>query len=137
MHTKRITLALAVSLALCAHAFAFETLTPKDVQQGISAGDTVLIDIRRPDEWAATGIAASAIPLDMRESSFSTQIKAIAAANPTKKIALICHSDVRSKWLASKLEGIGIKNIVDVAGGMAGNSENPGWLALSLPVRKP
>ncbi len=132
-----LAVVLFLFIPLSIPTLAFEKSTPAEVSQAVASGHMVLIDIRRPDEWAATGIAASARPIDMRDKAFLSQIQAIATANPNLKIALICHSGVRSNWLAAKLEDLGINGVVDVAGGMAGNSENPGWIAQGLPLRQP
>jgi rhodanese-related sulfurtransferase len=117
-------------------ALAVEKSTPANANQEVAAGRMILIDIRRPDEWAATGVAQSARPMDMRDQSFISRVQAIAKANPDKKIALICRTGVRSKRMSSTLEGLGLDNIVDVVGGMKGNSSNSGWIAQGLPLRQ-
>ncbi len=37
-------------------------------------GAITLVDIRRPDEWAATGVGEGAKPLDMRRKDFVAEL---------------------------------------------------------------
>lgn len=96
-------------------------------------GRLTLIDIRRPDEWAATGIGQGAIPLDMRDPAFTTKLRALVP-DPNTRIALICARGVRSRHLAAQLTEAGFTNIIDVPEGMLGSGAGPGWLATGLPV---
>ena len=98
-------------------------------------GRITLIDIRRPDEWAATGIAQGAIPLDMRDPEFAQKLLALVP-DPNARIALICARGVRSRHLAGQLTEAGFTNIIDVPEGMLGSGAGPGWLAAGLPVTK-
>ncbi|WP_298860508.1 rhodanese-like domain-containing protein [uncultured Sulfitobacter sp.] len=98
-------------------------------------GRITLIDIRRPDEWAATGIAQGAIPLDMRDPEFAQKLLALVP-DPNDRIALICARGVRSRYLAGQLTEAGFTNIIDVPEGMLGSGAGPGWLAAGLPVTK-
>jgi rhodanese-related sulfurtransferase len=97
------------------------------------AGTVTLIDIRRPDEWATTGIGEGAIPLDMRDPAFPQKLRALVAS-PDAPIALICARGVRSRHLAERLAQAGFTNIIDVPEGMLGSGAGPGWLAAGLPV---
>lgn len=95
-----------------------------------------LIDIRRPDEWTRTGIGVGAIPIDMRNDDFITQL----LANVSEKdapIALICARGVRSRGLGRRLAQAGFTNIIDVPEGMLGSGAGPGWLGAGLPVTRP
>ena len=98
-------------------------------------GRITLIDIRRPDEWAATGIAQGAIPLDMRDPEFAQKLLALVPA-PNARIALICARGVRSRHMAGQLTEAGFTNIIDLPEGMLGSGAGPGWLAAGLPVTK-
>ena len=48
------------------------TLTAETAFDLASQGALYLIDIRRPEEWEATGIASPAIPVDMRRDDFES-----------------------------------------------------------------
>ncbi|MGV6848877.1 MAG: rhodanese-like domain-containing protein [Marinibacterium sp.] len=111
------------------------TLTVAEANRLASAGEITLIDIRRPDEWARTGIAAPAHPIDMRRKDFADALRAVAAQNPAAPVALICARGVRSGRLTKKLRAAGFSNIIDVPEGMVGSASGPGWVASSLPLK--
>ncbi len=109
------------------------TLTPHEALAAIAAGDIILIDIRRPDEWRATGIADGAVPIDMRREDFVEAVRA-ARPDPSVAIALICARGVRSRRTFNALQDAGIPNIIDVPEGMLGSRAGPGWIASDLPM---
>ena len=111
-------------------AWAVEKMAPAEANEALAAGKIVLVDIRTPAEWAETGVAKGAVPLDMTSASFQTDFATLFAANPGKKIALICRSGNRSGQLSAIMESSGLTNIIDVTGG---TNE---WLAAGLPVDK-
>lgn len=103
---------------------------------GVPNGDFTLIDIRRPDEWARTGVGVGAIPIDMRDNDFVTQLLANVSGKDAP-IALICARGVRSRGLGRRLAQAGFTNIIDVPEGMLGSGAGPGWLGAGLPVTRP
>jgi rhodanese-related sulfurtransferase len=111
-------------------AFAVEKLTPRAAYALVAGGDMVLVDIRRPDEWAATGVAKGALRINMLDGDFKWRIEALRAANPSRKIALICQAGVRSARMSQLLENKGLSGLVDVTGGTAQ------WIELGLPVSR-
>lgn len=109
-------------------------LSPVDAHRLASAGEIVLVDIRRPEEWTATGIGTSAVPLDMRRPDFIPELRRIAGGTD-RAIALICARGVRSNRMSAALTKAGFSRIIDVPEGMLGSRAGPGWLARGLPVR--
>ncbi len=109
-------------------------LTPPEASALADAGKILLIDIRRPDEWAETGVPAGAHPLDMRRPDFTQALLALAGGNPGRPIALICARGVRSNRMSGHLAEAGFTRIGDVGEGMLGSPDGPGWLARGLPV---
>ena len=99
-----------------------------------SAGEIVLIDIRRPDEWAATGSPASGHRLDMRRDDFTEALLELTGGAQDARVALICARGVRSSRLTNRLTEAGFTNIIDVPEGMLGSSAGPGWLKRGLPL---
>lgn len=129
--------ALPVALLLFTlPAQAVELMQPAAVNTAIEAGKIALVDIRTPAEWAETGVAAPATPIDMTSPQFIEGLKKVIAENPGKQIALICRTGNRSSKMADALEKAGLQNVIDVAGGMAGKGGNRGWVAEGLPVKK-
>lgn len=109
------------------------SLTTTQAYAALREGQIILIDIRRPEEWRATGIAQGAIPIDMRREDFIEAVR-IAATDPSVPIALICAGGVRSRRIFDTLEDAGVTNIIDVPEGMSGSRAGPGWIAAGLPV---
>ena len=109
-------------------------LSPPQAHEAALSGDILLIDIRRPDEWARTGIGQGAIPIDMRRADFETALLGHAEDDATRPVALICARGVRSKRMTNRLKAAGFTQIIDVPEGMLGSGAGPGWLKRGLPV---
>ena len=116
---------------------AAESISAPEALSKVEAGELVLIDIRRPSEWAESGMASVATPLSMHEKGFLEGLEAIKQQNPGKQIALICATGGRSAFLQKELEKRGLGSTIDVSEGMFGNGQAPGWLKRGLPTRKP
>ncbi len=102
------------------------------------AGDIVLVDIRRPSEWQASGVPASGYAITMHQDgrTFLNQLLAAAGGDPSKPLALICATGSRTAWLQPRLLKAGFTNILNVSEGMMGGRNGSGWLKKGLPVRK-
>lgn len=145
MPTRRHLLAFAVlggAAAAGYGAFAYRlpegpVLSAPEALQAATDGRLILVDIRRPDEWAATGSPAPAHRLDMRDPAFTDRLRQLAQGDSTRPIALICAAGVRSARLAARLRDAGFTNVSDVAEGMRGSAAGPGWLARGLPLVRP
>lgn len=124
----------AIGYARLTPAFAGPTLDAATAFRMAAAGEVLLVDIRRPDEWQATGTGLGAHPLDMRSPDFLTALTALAGGDRSRPIAVICARGVRSARLARQLAEAGFTAINDVPEGMLGSSAGPGWLARGLPV---
>ncbi|KIN70920.1 Rhodanese-like protein [Sulfitobacter noctilucae] len=110
-------------------------LTAPQAQAAAAAGAIVLVDIRRPDEWARTGIPATAVPIDMRSADFLDHLLVATGGKRDVPIALICARGVRSAALASRLSDAGFTQVLDVPEGVLGSGAGPGWLKRGLPLR--
>ena len=112
------------------------TLTAPEAHAAAVAGDIILIDIRRPDEWAVTGSGEGAHRLDMRRDDFEVALAALTGGNTDAPVALICARGVRSARVANRLAEAGFTRIIDVPEGMLGSAAGPGWIRRGLPVVK-
>lgn len=110
------------------------TLTPPEAFEAAAAGDIILIDIRRPDEWAKTGSPQGGHRVDLRDDDFADRLAALADGNKDAPIALICARGVRSARTSNILVEAGFTNIIDVPEGMLGSNAGPGWLNRGLPL---
>ncbi len=117
-----------------APGYSGDALGAVEAHQMAMAGHVLLIDIRRPDEWRATGLPQGARPIDMRRDDFLAALHAAAGGDLSRPIALICARGVRSARLANRLGAAGFTNVIDVPEGMLGSDAGPGWLAAKLPV---
>ena len=127
-----IALVLIVSTAV-----VFAQTQKMDAPTAYSAarnGDLILLDIRSPAEWAETGIAEGAWPVTMHDAGFSTNLQQILAAYPDRPVALICATGGRSNYVAGVLADNNIPGVIDIAEGMFGNGDAPGWIARDLPI---
>jgi rhodanese-related sulfurtransferase len=115
---------------------ASKKLYVEDAHELAVSGRITLLDIRRPDEWAATGVGEGAVPLDMRRKDFLEQLDDLLQGDRSKPVAVICARGVRSKWLSNQLNQAGFTQIIDVPEGMLGSRSGPGWLRTGLPVVK-
>ena len=138
-YSQRATLLVALWLALSAPAFAAEPgqLDAIQAHTRAEAGKLVLVDVRTEEEWRATGIGTSAIPISMLDRTFLQKLDAAVAGDKTKPVALICAGGVRSALVARALANYGFSRVYDVSEGMEGSRAGPGWLARKLPLKQP
>ncbi len=111
-----------------------EQISVGEAHQMASAGEIVLIDIRRPDEWSGTGSPASGHRLDMRREDFTEALLELTGGAQDARVALICARGVRSSRLTNRLTEAGFTNIIDVPEGMLGSGAGPGWIREGLPL---
>jgi len=110
-------------------------ITPDVARKAALAGELVLIDIRRPEEWAETGVPDVALLADMTSRDFLAKINAIRLENPDIPLAFSCRSGNRSNYLTGELAKLGMSGLIDVVGGMQGSRVDKGWAKRGLPVR--
>ena len=143
--TRRLLIAGGVLAAAGAGVFAARwfnvgasvsgsALSVEDAHRQAGAGEIFLIDIRRPDEWARTGVGEGAVPLDMRREDFAQALLQVTGGRRDVPVALICARGVRSRYLSEALIEAGFTNVIDVPEGMLGSGAGPGWLRAGLPV---
>jgi rhodanese-related sulfurtransferase len=111
-------------------------LPPPEAHRLALAGAITLVDIRRPDEWAATGRREGALRLDLRRPDFTEALAERVGGVRDAPIALICARGVRSARLANRLAEAGFTHVLDVPEGMLGSAAGPGWLARGLPLNR-
>ena len=137
--TGRIAALVVLWMVLAVPSFAAEPgqLDPIQAHTRAEAGKLVLIDVRTPEEWRATGIGTSAVPISMLDRTFLQKLDKAVDGDKTKPVALICAAGVRSAMIARALANYGFSRVYDVSEGMEGSRAGPGWLARKLPVRQP
>lgn len=116
--------------------FAGEEMDPQVAFDAARTGDVLLIDIRRPDEWTATGIPEGAEPIDLRRADFADAVLKLAGGDRTRRVALICAAGVRSDRTGAALSEAGFTRVIDLPEGILGSPAGPGWQARGLPVTR-
>jgi rhodanese-related sulfurtransferase len=112
------------------------SVSVREAHQRLASGRSILVDIRTPEEWAATGVATGAVRLDMTAPDFLPRLDALRRSNPDKDLDLICHSAGRTADVQQALAKQGWTRLVNVRGGMAGRWFEMGWIGAGLPVEK-
>ena len=112
-------------------------ISAADAHAKALTGQLVLVDIRRPEEWAETGLPSTAHAVTMHQDrpAFLAALKAAMGGNTTRPLAIICHSGTRTSSIYDDLRQAGFPNLINVAEGMGGGAFGPGWLKAGLPVR--
>lgn len=79
--------------------------------------DTLLVDIRRPEEWRETGVVEGALLVTYTDpQGFLAAVRPHLA--PGQRLALICRSGNRTSRAAREIAPLIDAPVVDIAGGM-------------------
>lgn len=90
--------------------------SPSGAALAADAG-TLLVDIRRPEEWRETGVVEGALLVTYSDpQSFLAAVRPHLA--PGQRLALICRSGNRTSRAARELAPLVDHPVVDIAGGM-------------------
>lgn len=102
------------------------------------AGEIVLVDVRRPSEWRASGVPQSGYAITMHQNGeqFIAGLLKATKGRKDKALALICATGGRTTWLQAHLGKAGFTNLYNVTEGMMGSRHGAGWLKKGLPVRR-
>jgi len=142
MLVQRLTVAAAAALILfsisaCSNESG-PTLTAPEAFSRAQAGQLTLIDIRRPDEWRQTGVAAGALRINMVHPQgvpgFVRQVGAELDGRRDTPIGLICRTGNRTTHMQKALQEAGFTHVYHIPEGMVGSSAGPGWIGRGLPV---
>lgn len=121
-------LGLLLAGTAAAAAADIPRISPADAAQRVAAGQAVLVDVREPAEWAATGVAAPAELLPMSDFNGDQKLwKPFLEKNAGKELILYCRSGHRAGLVGARLAAEG-KSVAN-AGGFKE------WSAAGLPVR--
>ena len=93
---------------------AFQNLTPAQFAEGLRQPGAVLIDVRRPDEFAA-GHLPGAVNLEVTAPDFGQHV---AALDKTKPTYVYCRSGARSANAAGQLTTAGFAHVSNLLGGV-------------------
>lgn len=102
-------------------------LKPDQAANYIESRRPVIIDIRRPEEYAAGHLEAANLQLDYYAPDFKDQL---ARLDKNGSYLLYCRSGHRSGLALALMKDLGFTGIHDIAGGINA------WIAAGLPVVK-
>jgi rhodanese-related sulfurtransferase len=129
MKIRSFLAALFTAPALIAATAEVAKLTSAEAAERVAAGQAVLVDVREPEEWAETGVAAPATLLPMSDFNGDQKLwKPFLEKNAGKQLILYCRSGNRSGQVAAKLAAAGQP--------VANAGAFKDWAAAGLPTRR-
>ena len=103
--------------------------TPAEIHDRMSVAETLLIDVREPDEYRQGHIPGSVnIPRGMLEFRISNEPM---LQNLTRPVIVYCKTSGRAALSVVAMQTMGFKNVISLAGGF------DAWLADKRTVAKP
>ncbi|TGE22620.1 rhodanese-like domain-containing protein [Hymenobacter metallicola] len=93
---------------------AYQDLKPADFSAAVRQPGAVLLDVRRPDEFAG-GHLPGAVNLDVTAPDFARRV---AVLDKTKPTYVYCRSGARSATAAAQLTGAGFTTVANLLGGV-------------------
>ena len=93
---------------------AFQNLTPAQFAEDLHQPGAVLVDVRRPDEFAA-GHLPGAINIEVTAPDFGQRVLALDTTKPTY---VYCRSGARSATAAGQLTTAGFTQVSNLLGGV-------------------
>lgn len=103
-----------------------EEISPQDAAAALKRGDTLLIDVRDPDEWQEGHIPGAK---NFSRGTIELEIEK-AAPDLSKPIITHCGGGGRSALAAESLRRMGYRNVKSMAGGFKA------WRAADLPATR-
>ncbi len=96
----------------------YRVIDVMEADAGLRAGELVVIDVRRPEEWLQTGRPSGAHGVVLQDPAFFEKIAALTKGNMETPLALFCRSGNRSGQAAAALARAGYSNIANIKGGV-------------------
>lgn len=107
-----------------------EQINVVDAHERELAGRTILIDVRKPDEWNETGRPQGCFGITLQDANFLEQVQKLTEGDETRSIAFTCKTGGRSSEAADRAKAAGHINIANVKGGFQA------WSEAGLPTEK-
>ncbi|WP_054949611.1 MBL fold metallo-hydrolase [Numidum massiliense] len=117
----------------CADLFneSYREAEPAEMCEPIAVGDVTLIDVRNRDEWQEGHIAGAHHMMLGTLPEGLDEVDELIERTSGKPLLLQCRSGARSAIAASILQAYGVKEVVNLQGGI------DDWQAKGLPVVRP
>lgn len=101
----------------CSTAPSFKSVGVKEFEQIAQDPETVVVDVRRADEWVAGHLELAQYNIDVLQDNFIENAKATLPKDKT--IAIYCRSGRRSKEAANRLVECGFE-VIELNEGIIG-----------------
>ena len=109
----------------CTSGSGSGSLDPVEFKNSLGKKNTVLIDVRTPEEFSE-GFIAGAILIDFEDSSFVNTV--VSTVPKDAEVLLYCHSGRRSGSAKTKLLQLGYLKVAHLEGGILA------WMAENFPL---
>ncbi|WP_426061469.1 rhodanese-like domain-containing protein [Hymenobacter sp. B1770] len=93
---------------------AHHNLTPAQFAEGLRRSGAVLVDVRRPDEYAL-GYIPGSVNIDVTAADFAQRVATLDKTTPTY---VYCRSGARSAKAAAQLSAAGFTDVHNLLGGV-------------------
>jgi rhodanese-related sulfurtransferase len=123
--TSALAIFTGIIFTACSQNANFKTVKPAEFQKLINDKNTILVDVRTPEEYSE-GKIVNAINIDYTSGNFE---KEAIKLDKSKTILVYCHSGRRSAGAANILSQKGYK-VINLEGGIIN------WTAQGLPINK-
>ncbi|MEO1066360.1 MAG: rhodanese-like domain-containing protein [Pseudomonadota bacterium] len=107
---------------------SFAEISPQVAHDRVTAGYTLLVDVREPHEWRDTGLPSASAPIALQDPDFLDKVLALADGDKAKPIAVSCKSGMRGQKAAHLLRAAGFDAVSNVRGGFQS------WADDRLPI---
>ena len=95
-------------------AATYQNLSPEQFAEGLRDARAVLLDVRRPGEFAQ-GHLPGACNIDVQSPGFASRVLNL---DPTRPTYVYCRSGARSAGAAKQLKGAGFGHVFNLGGGI-------------------
>ena len=93
---------------------AYHNLTAAQFAEGVRQSGAVLVDVRRPDEFAG-GRIPGAVNIEVTAADFAQRVAKLDKTRPTY---VYCRSGARSSKAAAQLSAAGFTQVYNLLGGV-------------------
>ncbi len=141
--TRRSALVLLTAAALAGPGLSWAGSLPapeigaKEGHARAVRGELLLIDVRSPDEWRATGLPQGSEAVTIHDpdglAAFVAKVRALAGEDKSRPVAFICATGIRASRAQQLLTAEGYNQVYNLREGMMGSSAGPGWVRRGLP----
>lgn len=105
-----------------------KAISVHDAHDRTSDGTLVLIDVRTPEEWRATGRPAGSVGVTLQDADFTAKVLGCLDGDAARAVAFTCRTGARAGQAAEKARRAGLTDIANMTGGFVA------WEAARLPI---